>query len=99
MIQFDTFNDADQQALESFLDSDRTPVNCMDISMLHGFFTSLVIGPETVMPSDWLPMIWQETEGDEMIWDSLEETQRIIGLIMKFFNSISDLLLDDPDSF
>jgi yecA family protein len=26
--------------------------------MLDGFFTALVIGPELVLPSQYLPMVW-----------------------------------------
>lgn len=81
--------------LESFLLSGKTPDNCMDIISLHGYFTSLAIGPETVMPSDWLPEIW----GDELIWESQEEAENIFGLIMGWFNSIAHVLTHSPEKF
>ena len=79
--------------------SDKTPDECMDISALDGFLTCLAIGPETVMPSKWLPEIWGESSNDEMVWDSMEETEHIIGLIMSFFNSIVQVFTKNPNSF
>jgi uncharacterized protein len=44
--------------LDEFLMSDATPEECLDISALDGFLTSLVIGPGLVPPSVWLKAIW-----------------------------------------
>ena len=60
----------------------------MDISTLNGFLTCLLICPDTIMPSQWLPVVWGETSSDEMIWDSKEETEHSIGLMMSYYNSI-----------
>ena len=79
-----TFTKADLKQLEEFLLSDKTPDECMDISSLHGYLTALVIGPETVLPSKWMPDIW----GAEVIWDDMEEAQNIFGLVMSFYNTI-----------
>ena len=79
-----TFSKKDLKILEEFLLSDKTPDECMDITSLHGYLTALVIGPETVLPSKWMPDIW----GDEVIWDDMEEAQNIFGLIMSFYNTI-----------
>ena len=43
--------------LDRFLMSDATPEECMD-AMLDGFFTALAIGPNLVMPSQWLSHVW-----------------------------------------
>jgi uncharacterized protein len=72
--------------LEDFLLSDKTPTKCMNLFSLDGFLTCLVIGPGTILPSKWLPEIWGETETDEMTWDSMDETENIIGLIMRYNN-------------
>lgn len=99
MIPKNTISQAGLKELEEFLLSDKTPDDCMDISMLHGFLTSLVIGPETVMPSEWLSEIWGESDDDEMIWDSMAETEYFIGLIMSYFNSISEVFSKNPKLF
>lgn len=94
-----TLSPSDLKQLEEFLLSDKTPDECMDISSLDGFLTAIVIGPDTLMPSQWLPQIWGETPEDEMIWDSMEETNQIMGLIMSYYNSIAAIFAKNPKSF
>lgn len=71
----------------------------MDISTLNGFFTCLLIGPDAIMPSQWLPVVWGETSSDEMIWDSTEETEHIMGLLMSYYNSIAQEFQNNPETF
>jgi uncharacterized protein len=78
--------DAELEELEQFLMSDATPEECMDIAMMDGFFTALLIAPNTAMPSQWLPVLWGETEEDEMHWDYTEQMQRILDLVMRHYN-------------
>src|SRR5262249_55437902 len=47
-----------EAALAELLASDRTPTECMQLAHLDGFLTALVIGPEFVPPSRWLPEVW-----------------------------------------
>ena len=37
--------------------SDRAPYGSMGLSDLDGFLTGIVVGPELIMPSEWLPVI------------------------------------------
>lgn len=91
-------SDAEIDKLGEFLISDETPEECMDISTLDGFLTGLVIGPDTIMPSRWLPVAWGETEKDEMVWESPERAERIMGLVMRLYNSIAqDFQIGPPD--
>jgi uncharacterized protein len=48
----------DLEALDRFLMSDRSPPNSMMLSDLDGFLTGIAIGPELVLPSEWLPLVW-----------------------------------------
>lgn len=90
---------AEIDELGDFLMSDETPEECMDISMLDGFLTAVVIGPENMMPSRWFPIVYGETENDEMVWESAEKMQRILELIMRLYNSISQAFQADPPEF
>ena len=92
-------SDAEIDELSEFLISDEIPEECMDISMLDGFLTALVIGPETIMPSRWLPVVLGETEKDKMVWESPERTERIMDLIMHLYNSIAQAFQVDPPDF
>ena len=48
----------DLEALDQFLTSDASPEDCMQLSDLDGFLTGIAIGPELVVPSEWLPLVW-----------------------------------------
>lgn len=90
---------ADVDELAAFLDSDRTPEGCIDICALDGFLTCLAIGPETIPPSRWLPFVWDEEEGSQMEWESMDEANHILGLLMGYFNSIIADFQHDPPTF
>ncbi len=92
-------SDTEIDDLAEFLTSDETPEECMDISTLDGFLTGLVIGPDTILPSRWLPVVWGETEQDEMVWESKEKTERIIGLVMRLYNSVAQAFQVSPPDF
>ena len=61
----------------------------MTLDTLDGFLHAIAIGPETVMPSLWLPKVW-DLEGGGMMppMDSLEQVNHLMQLIMRHFNSI-----------
>ncbi len=79
--------------LDEFLMSDQTPDDCMQLSDLDGFLTGIVVGPELIMPSEWMPAIWQ---GGEPEFDDMERAERIMGVIMARYNEIIHLLDDEP---
>ena len=37
----------------------------MDISTLDGFFTAIVCGPKTIMPSEWMRWVWDMESGED----------------------------------
>ena len=61
-------SDEEFDELADFLMSDATLEDAMDISMLDGFLTALLIGPNMVPPSQWLPedLGRNARPGDEM---------------------------------
>jgi uncharacterized protein len=81
--------------LDEFLMSDATPEECMDISALDGFLTSLVIGPGLIPPSLWLKAIWGGES--EPMFESSAQAQRVIRLIMRRFNAISSMFNEPPE--
>ena len=86
----------DLEALDDFLLSDRAPPDSMGLSDLDGFLTGLVAGPETIMPSEWLPVIWG---GEGPAFGSIEEAQAVLGAIMGRHNEIARGLDGDPERF
>jgi uncharacterized protein len=92
-------SDAEIDELDAFLLSDDTPEECMDIAMLDGFFTALAIGPNTILPSQWLPTVWGETEEDPMAWNSAERMQHVLDLVMRMYNERVQDLQEGVDSY
>ena len=77
------FNELDQ-----FLLSDRTPDDTMTMDTLHGYMTAIAIGPETIMPAEWLLKIWGDDPASAPKWKNSKEQERIINLIMRFMNEV-----------
>lgn len=61
----------------------------MTLEMLDGFLHALAIGPETLMPSQWLPKVWGLDDGGMAppVQD-VGQMERVLGLVMRHFNSI-----------
>jgi len=82
----------DLEALDSFLSSDRSPPDGMMLSDLDGFLTGIAVGPELVLPSEWLPLIWG---GDAPEFADEDEAKAILGAIMARYNEILRQVDDD----
>jgi len=92
--------DSELDELQDFLLSDAAPEGAMLLDTLDGFFTALVIGPVTVLPSTWLPYIWDMSgSGEEPKFETDDQAQRIMELLMKMMNSIVTLLSKYPDEY
>jgi uncharacterized protein len=86
----------DLDALAQYLDSDLSPDDCMGLSDLDGFLTGIIIGPELIMPSEWLPVIWADEEPE---FESTSQAESIIGLIMGRYKEITTGFTSDPERF
>ena len=83
----------DLDALEDYLLSDDSPEECMDLSELDGFLAGLIVGPEPIPPSEWLPVIWDNE--DPGFADEAQANQ-ILGAILGRYNEIADSLDAEP---
>ena len=83
----------DLDFLEDFLLGDAVSDEAMLLSELDGFLTAITIGPELILPSEWLPGIWRE---DEPQFADIEEAQRVMAAIMGRYNEILTTLAQAP---
>ena len=75
----------DLDALDDYLMSD-----------LDGFLTAVVVGPELILPSEWLPVI---RGGAEPQFKTEAEMQTVLGTIMGRYNEIAACFNTNPAEF
>jgi uncharacterized protein len=90
-------SDAEISELDAFLMSEATSDECMDLVTLDGFLTALAVGPRPVAPSIWLPVVWGGMS--EPMFESKEQAERIIGLLLRRMNMISSMFGDNSAGF
>lgn len=97
--------DAEQDELHALLQRQLEGVEPEDVpeqppiislSELDGFLTAIVSGPEMMVPSTWLPVIF----GGEMPeWETLDEAEHVMSLVFRHLNGIVATLMEEPDEF
>ena len=91
--------DKEFNELDKFLLSERCADDGMAMDSLHGFLTALVIGPETIAMSEWLPHVWGTESKQAPTFKTEKEGERIIGLIARFMNEIAITMEVAPKEF
>jgi uncharacterized protein len=86
----------DFDALDDYLMSDHAPDDCMGLSDLDGFLTGIVVGPELILPAEWLPVI---SGGDKPEFETEDEMRTVLGTIFGRYNEIADCFNTDPSEF
>lgn len=86
----------DLDALDDYLMSGLAPDESMGLSDLDGFLTGVVVGPELILPSEWLPVIWG---GEEPEFQTDAEKRSVLGTIMGRYNEIAACFASAPDDF
>jgi uncharacterized protein len=64
----------------------------MNLEMLDGFFSALICCPDMVLPSEYLPEVWGGEMANKEAWDSREQLQEFMDLVMRHWNTISGSL-------
>src|ERR1700693_4799966 len=64
----------------------------MNIEELDGFFAALIAGPEIVPPSEYMPEVFGSETPRTHQFESLEEGNEILGLMMRHWNDIAGTL-------
>ncbi|WP_250478870.1 MULTISPECIES: UPF0149 family protein [unclassified Caballeronia] len=92
-------SDAELDELDEFLMSDVVSDEAMMLDMLDGYLTAIVVGPTTLQPSQWLPGIWGAAADDAPQFETMEQAQRILDLILRHYNGIIWSLKGDAEAF
>jgi uncharacterized protein len=84
------------EELARFLNSEFAPDECMGLSGLDGFLTAIVIGPELVLPSEWLPVVWGEQAPEP---ESDGAKKMVVDAILDRFIEIATCFDTNPEEF
>jgi uncharacterized protein len=72
----------------------------MDLEMLDGFLTAIVSGPELIQPSEWLPVVWSDSQRSVTpVFANNEQAERILSLVLRLQQSIRRTLAESPTRF
>jgi uncharacterized protein len=67
----------------------------MLLEELDGFLAGIVVCPETIPPSAWLPIVWGvEEAGEEPVFETVDHANRVIALVMGHYNHVARALSD-----
>ena len=92
--------DEELDALGDFLAAPAHEERSMDVATLEGFLTALAVGPRSVLPSRWLPWVWDRIDGTEQPeFDGLEQANCVLQWIMRFNNSVVQQFTREPAGF
>jgi len=86
--QNEPLTEAELDRLGQFLLGCKTG-KAMSIEELDGFFAALVAGPDVVMPSEYMAHVFGSEGSDAHEFDSLEEANEILALMMRHWNHIA----------
>ncbi|WP_133240059.1 UPF0149 family protein [Limnohabitans planktonicus] len=89
-------SDADLAELDQFLLDGVDNDEAMTLDTLDGYLHAIAIGPQTIMPSQWLPKVWGEDSAVMPPMDNLEQFNNIMGLVMRHYNSIISAFQHKP---
>lgn len=74
--------------LEKKLDELAEDCDPMVVSQIEGYLAGIIVCPDLIMPSEWLPLIWDtETDGGGPVFQNARQAERLMGLVMEHYNA------------
>src|SRR6266700_7853496 len=73
----------------------------MLIEQFDGFIAGLLVCPDLIPPSQWLPRVWNRGGGDDERsgFDDLDHANLVLGLIMSHYNDVALRLTKRPERY
>lgn len=87
----DPLTESELDEIDRFLLSSATPEDSMDLEELDGFIAGLVCSPVTVGASEWLTLVWGDTEDGRrpVRFGSAAQCRRILELLDRHWATIA----------
>ena len=87
--------DHDLQRLQDLLEFIPPEYDPMCVAQLDGYFAALIVCPDMIPPSEWLPRIW----GEEYAFADAAEAEATVAAVMLHYNRIVRELADCPEEY
>jgi uncharacterized protein len=85
-----------KQLSEALLDLDE---RAMLLEVLDGFVAGVLVCPEMIPPSVWLPLVWGDEDGSDPAFENLAHANKVMGLVMEHYNDVARALFEAPGDY
>ena len=83
-------SNTDLDVLDEFLAKPALEETSMDVAVLDGYLTALLLSPQLVMPGVWMARIWDMENADKQpLYSDAEEHARIDDLIKRHYHTLA----------
>ena len=90
-----TDTDPDLDRLHDLLSAIPAERDGMTIAELDGYVAALIVCPDVILPSEWLPGVW----GGEHEFADVAEAEATIAAVMEHYNRIARELAEHPEDY
>lgn len=87
--------DEELDRLDDLLNAVPAVRGAMSLSRVDGYVAALIVCPEVIPPSEWLPRVW----GGEHTFGTVAELEETVAAVMGHYNRVALALMDDPESY
>ena len=87
--------DPDLDRLHDLLNAIPAERDGMTIAELDGYVAALIVCPDMILPSEWLPGVW----GGEHEFADVDEAEATIAAVMEHYNRIARELAERPENY
>jgi uncharacterized protein len=71
----------------------------MLLDELDGFVTGILVCPELILPSDWMPFVWNSEGNPDDVFRDLAHANKVMGLVMDHYNGVALALFEHPGDY
>ena len=87
--KYPAITDKDIETIDNFL-SRAIDGEIQNLETLDGFLTALIIGPEFVPPSQFVPIITRSASDNNLILQNQKELEKFFDIVMRHYNHINE---------
>ena len=87
--------DPDIDRLHDLLDAIPAESKGMNVVELDGYVVALIVCPDTIPPSEWLPGVW----GSDLGFEDADGTEATVAAVMEHYSRIARELAESPEEY